>query len=143
MRWSGTWLRLSDTGQVVESGLSYLGASLCFTWLVGRAAHGFGGWAGAALAWGPVRYLGKISYGAYVAHWFLMWILPLLFTQAGQSPPAGPWGQFLLLQSRLGSDTTGSPLRCTSPAGDPTRATTQSSRNRSRPAGSAAGSPGC
>ena len=38
--------------------------------IVGQAAIGFGSLPGKVLAFGPVRYLGKISYGLYVFHYF-------------------------------------------------------------------------
>lgn len=39
-------------------------------WLVARAAEGFSGPAGKWLSWSPLVYLGKISYGLYVFHYF-------------------------------------------------------------------------
>jgi peptidoglycan/LPS O-acetylase OafA/YrhL len=42
----------------------------CF-WLVGRAADGFPGLAGRFLTFGPIAYLGKVSYGVYVIHNFV------------------------------------------------------------------------
>lgn len=48
-------------------------ASLVFTWLIGRAADGFRGPFGHVLSFGPIVYLGTISYGLYVIH------LPLIY----------------------------------------------------------------
>ncbi len=39
-------------------------------WFVAMAAQGFDGFAGRLLAWSPMVYLGKISYGLYVFHYF-------------------------------------------------------------------------
>jgi peptidoglycan/LPS O-acetylase OafA/YrhL len=59
---------------------------MCFGWLVFNAARGFGG-IGQMLGWKPVVYLGQISYGLYVFHyfapWFVYWILARLrFSEA-------------------------------------------------------------
>jgi len=49
-------------------------ASLVFTWVIGRAADGFRGPMGYVLSFGPVVYLGTISYGLYVIHLpFIYW----------------------------------------------------------------------
>ncbi len=39
-------------------------------WFVSAAAEGLPGWGGRILAWRPMVYLGKISYGLYVFHYF-------------------------------------------------------------------------
>ncbi len=44
------------------------GRTLLFGWLIIKAAHGFGGVAGHVLALPQVIYLGKISYGMYLFH---------------------------------------------------------------------------
>jgi peptidoglycan/LPS O-acetylase OafA/YrhL len=51
--------------------LNDFAASLIFTWLVSSAAIGFGGLAGRLIAVPPFLYLGKISYGMYVFHYFV------------------------------------------------------------------------
>ena len=50
--------------------LNRLAEDCILGWLVYSAAEGFGGLAGAMLAWAPVNYLGKISYGLYIFHNF-------------------------------------------------------------------------
>ncbi len=37
-------------------------------WVVACSVTGFGGWVGRLLSWGPLTYLGRISYGIYVYH---------------------------------------------------------------------------
>ena len=44
--------------------------ALLFTWVVDRARVGFGGDLGALLNMKSLRYMGKISYGLYVYHYF-------------------------------------------------------------------------
>lgn len=52
-----------------------VGVSLVAVWLIGRAASGFRGIAGAVLEWPPLLYLGTISYGVYVYHAFMPYLL--------------------------------------------------------------------
>jgi peptidoglycan/LPS O-acetylase OafA/YrhL len=49
--------------------------ALVFGWLVYRAGQGFGGLAGWVLEFRPVAYLGKISYGVYVYHALLPYLV--------------------------------------------------------------------
>lgn len=51
------------------------GVTLVAAWLVHGAAAGFNGVAGTALRARPVRYIGTISYGTYVLHGFMPYIL--------------------------------------------------------------------
>jgi peptidoglycan/LPS O-acetylase OafA/YrhL len=51
-----------------RTALEPLSFSLISWWLVGRAAPGFHGWAGRVLAFPPLVYLGRISFGVYVIH---------------------------------------------------------------------------
>ena len=44
--------------------------AVVFAWLVLRAAEGFGGVTGRVLSAAPVVYIGRISYGIYLAHGF-------------------------------------------------------------------------
>ena len=69
------WLGAARGLRTVASDLAM---ALCFTWLVSRAATGFRGWAGRVLSFGPVQYLGRISYGIYVYHLFLWSLVPTL-----------------------------------------------------------------
>jgi peptidoglycan/LPS O-acetylase OafA/YrhL len=51
------------------------GVSLSAAWLVGRAAKGFAGRFGALLTARPVMYVGTISYGLYLYHGFMPYML--------------------------------------------------------------------
>ncbi|MEO8677619.1 MAG: acyltransferase [Vicinamibacterales bacterium] len=89
------WLRYSGAGAgyqdlstealaMVEIATDF-GVSLVAVWLVGKAASGFGGLAGAILQWPPLVYLGTISYGVYVYHAFMPYLLGRWFGGAAQS----------------------------------------------------------
>ncbi len=45
---------------------------LTFVWVIAAAGRGFGGVVGRVLAAGPVVYLGRISYGLYLYHFFMI-----------------------------------------------------------------------
>jgi len=67
---------LLNRGTRIFYATAYLGVSLIFTWLVGKAADGkLGKWTEAR----PLLYTGKISYGLYLWHNFMpplvIWIL--------------------------------------------------------------------
>ena len=51
---------------------------LCAILLYGVVRHG---WATRLLEWHPLRHLGKISYGLYVYHFALIWLMAKLFNQ--------------------------------------------------------------
>jgi peptidoglycan/LPS O-acetylase OafA/YrhL len=58
-------------------------ASLIFAWLISSASLGFKGFAGKVLEFKPLRYLGKITYGIYVYHYFAPLILVPILSQFG------------------------------------------------------------
>ena len=65
-------------------------AALFFTWVVAGAARGFRGVGGSILQAKPVRYLGKISYGLYLFHYFVP-----MFLENSRVPLPHSWmGQF-------------------------------------------------
>ena len=68
---------------------NYLGVSLVFVWLVGRAAQGFNGKLGALLESPPILYIGKISYGIYVYHFFMPGVGRYLTPQLYSRPHHG------------------------------------------------------
>jgi peptidoglycan/LPS O-acetylase OafA/YrhL len=47
--------------------------ALVSVWLVARASRGFGGLAGRVLSFSPLVYVGTISYGIYLYHFFMVW----------------------------------------------------------------------
>jgi peptidoglycan/LPS O-acetylase OafA/YrhL len=51
---------------------------MIFAWVVARAADGFSGASGAVLNNAALRYIGTISYGAYVLHLFVPYYLAML-----------------------------------------------------------------
>jgi peptidoglycan/LPS O-acetylase OafA/YrhL len=59
--------------------LGDLSAALVFVWLVSAAGLGFSGLVGKLLELRPLLYLGKISYGVYVYHYFAPLVLIPLF----------------------------------------------------------------
>jgi len=65
--------------QVIHASGDRLAWNLLFFWLVSRASVGFGGPVGWFLNLRPLRYIGTISYGMYVWH-LLLWFLLLLPT---------------------------------------------------------------
>lgn len=59
----------------VSTVLSDSFSGLFFFWLVARAAQGFGGWTKTVLELRPLVYLGKISYGIYLIHLFVPYVV--------------------------------------------------------------------
>ena len=57
--------------------------ALVFVWLIKRASLGFIGFAGKILELKSLVYTGKISYGIYVYHPFVYFLLPILFYRTG------------------------------------------------------------
>lgn len=77
-----------DRVTFVTAGLSM---AAVFTWVIARAARGFGGVLGAALEWRPMLYLGRISYGLYVYHPFVGALIAWALVRSGLRAPQGPW----------------------------------------------------
>ena len=72
--------------------------AMFFAWLISRSASGFTGWLGKLLCFPPMVYLGKISYGIYVYHMFVIFAVPRIFRLAGiPYPDAGI--RFVILTS--------------------------------------------
>jgi peptidoglycan/LPS O-acetylase OafA/YrhL len=55
--------------------------ALLFVWVINRASSGFGGIGAKILELKPLVYTGKISYGIYVYHPFIYFLVPILFSQ--------------------------------------------------------------
>lgn len=63
-----------QSGLALEVALDF-GVALTAAWLVGRTADGFRGGAGTVLTARPVVYVGTISYGLYLIHGFMPYVL--------------------------------------------------------------------
>jgi peptidoglycan/LPS O-acetylase OafA/YrhL len=61
-------------GVPIEVALDF-GVSMTATWIVGRAARGYEGPIGAFLTARPIVYAGTISYGLYLIHGFMPYVL--------------------------------------------------------------------
>ena len=68
-----------------------------FTWVIGSAAVGFGGIVGTLLVWRPVSYLGRISYGMYIYHVFVAWVVLRGARALHHELPGSIWVQFVIL----------------------------------------------
>ena len=66
-------------GHKLGVALQVLGMALVFVALVAWAAQGMAGWAGKFLSWRPLVYIGKISYGLYLYHGFMLAVGPREF----------------------------------------------------------------
>jgi peptidoglycan/LPS O-acetylase OafA/YrhL len=62
---------------------SYVGPSLLFVWLVGSAAQGFKGMTAVWLECRVLLYIGKISYGIYLYHFFMPRLVRYLASALG------------------------------------------------------------
>jgi peptidoglycan/LPS O-acetylase OafA/YrhL len=80
----------------VESLLLPTMFAAAFVALIDRTSRGFGGRLGAALEWGPLSYLGRVSYGLYILHPFVGYGIDRLFESAGWSP-ASPLLRFFTM----------------------------------------------
>jgi peptidoglycan/LPS O-acetylase OafA/YrhL len=61
-------------------------SSLCFVPLIDLAARNTRTLLGSLLSLNPVRFIGKISYGVYLYHFFLVALMPSLLRAAGLTP---------------------------------------------------------
>lgn len=87
---SGWWilnrvLRNTDAGPWISSGAEVLEAGFAAA-MVWGCVQGFPGPAGRFFSWGPLCYLGKISYGIFVYHLILMFALEPLAAEFGIGP---------------------------------------------------------
>jgi peptidoglycan/LPS O-acetylase OafA/YrhL len=72
--------------------------ALFFVWLVNGAATGLPGIVGKFFQLKPVAYIGKISYGIYVYHLFMLSLVPIVLAQGSLDFSLLPgWLQFGLL----------------------------------------------
>ncbi|MEM7164158.1 MAG: acyltransferase, partial [Planctomycetota bacterium] len=85
----------SPRGLTVYVALVDLSSSLFFVYLLHNAAMNKQHLFGRLLALSPVRYVGKISYGIYLYHFFLIDVLWSLSTRLNVQIPTG-WPYFLV-----------------------------------------------
>lgn len=85
--------KLMGMSSTIEFIFGELGAGLIFTWLIGISATGKTGKLGVILNSPILIYLGKISYGMYVYHWFVPHIVKYLTEIYGISLPTNEWFQ--------------------------------------------------
>ncbi len=90
MRYAGLW-------PFIPRVLSSFVLTLALGWAVYRSARGFGGWLGKLLEWRPLRYIGRISYGMYINHVFMLLFAPWLLRQIGLNMPGSLTAQFLIM----------------------------------------------
>lgn len=87
--------KLLGMSSYIELMLGELGAGLLFTALIARAAAGFRGPIGWFLEQPWLVYLGKISYGMYVYHWFVPRVIEH-FSVTRSIVPDNEYLQFLI-----------------------------------------------
>lgn len=76
--------------------LNDFAVSLIFTWLVSATAIGFKGVLARFLESSPLQYLGKISYGIYVYHYFVPFLITPIFSALGIEYETPGYINFLL-----------------------------------------------
>ena len=70
---------------------------LSVTCIILVLCDGVRGWAGGVLSLPPLLYLGKVSYGIYLYHNVMQWLLPYFFKLLHLPFPDKQWGKFTLL----------------------------------------------
>lgn len=91
--------KLLSAPPAVEFILGELGAALLFVWVVGCADRRFSGWPGALLEAKPVVYVGKISYGMYVYHFYVPDLCGFLFAKMHYPLPDSELARVFLFSS--------------------------------------------
>jgi peptidoglycan/LPS O-acetylase OafA/YrhL len=66
-------------------------------WLLAASLRGIGGRYGQMLSWSPLVYLGKISYGIYVYHVFIIVLVSPLLIPYGMTAEHNPWARIAVL----------------------------------------------
>ena len=85
----------TQTGEVLRVVIFNPAVALPAAWAIGRASRGVGGWIGRILDWGPLRWIGTISYGIYVYHFLLPYWLPWAARRLGRPGFFDPLGHGL------------------------------------------------
>jgi peptidoglycan/LPS O-acetylase OafA/YrhL len=85
----------TDTAPLLRLAIFNPAVALPSAWLLGRAAAGLQGWPGRILELGALRWIGTISYGIYVYHLLLPYLLPWLAAHLGHRGLFDPLGHGL------------------------------------------------
>jgi peptidoglycan/LPS O-acetylase OafA/YrhL len=64
-------------------GVLSLPTALFTLWMVSLTADGIPGFIGRAISWAPIVYIGRISYGIYVYHYFVPIVFRPMFDRMG------------------------------------------------------------
>ncbi len=92
--------KVFNRGYSLPFAFRYTSFSLISLWLVNAARDGFRGVVGRVLEFGPLTYLGKISYGIYVFHFFIPSLVEWFRAKTGISlgyPPEPGLAQFAFI----------------------------------------------
>jgi peptidoglycan/LPS O-acetylase OafA/YrhL len=84
---AGLWLNLMGDTSLKLKLLFSSGGTLVLGWVIIKAAYGFSGRAGRFLSSSPIVYLGKISYGLYILHKPIPFLLKNLGVPINLLPP--------------------------------------------------------
>jgi peptidoglycan/LPS O-acetylase OafA/YrhL len=70
--------KLFDDNTIVSLSIGFI-----TLWMVSMAADGFPGIIGRIISWAPIIYIGRISYGIYVYHFFVPIVMRPMFDRMG------------------------------------------------------------
>jgi peptidoglycan/LPS O-acetylase OafA/YrhL len=90
LRWASLALGIATFGAALvlkklfnDNSIVSLSIGLITLWMVSMAADGFPGIIGRIISWAPIIYIGRISYGIYVYHYFVPIVMRPVFDRMG------------------------------------------------------------